>query len=120
MNFASITLPELAPILGILAGMLIGFYKILEYVLNNSLKSTEADRTERQELSKAIAQMADGMQSVAMSNERIAIESERRNGHLAEISVDNKDAILKAIKGITLTQQVEEQKVAHQTVKMKE
>ena len=117
---ASITLPELAPILTIFVGMLGGFYVLVRFILTLSEKTAEADRKERQELSKAIADMADGMQAVAISNDRIATESEKRNGHLAEISVDNKDAILKAIDSISVTQKVKEQSVEHQTIKSQE
>ena len=120
MIFASITLPELAPILTIFVGMLGGFYVLVRFILTLSEKTAEADRKERQELSKAIADMADGMQAVAVSNDRIATESEKRNGHLAEISVDNKDAILKAIDSISVTQKVKEQSVEHQTIKSQE
>ena len=39
-NFASLTLTELAPILGIMAGMLVGFYGLMKFVLNNATKTT--------------------------------------------------------------------------------
>jgi len=121
MNFAAITLPELAPILTIFVGMLGGFYVLVRFILTLSEKTQEADRLERQELSKAIADMADGMQAVAISNERIADESEKRNGHLAEISLENKDQIIKAIKGLTINKQtVHQQVVEHEKVMNKE
>lgn len=121
MNLASITLPELAPILTIFVGMLGGFYVLVKFILTLSEKTAEADRKERQELSKAIANMAKGMENVAISNERIANESEKRNGHLAEISVQNKDQILDAIKGLTIEKQtVHKQVVEHEQVLSKE
>lgn len=82
--------------------MLAGFYALLRFVLNNAEKTTEADRDERKALSTAISDMAEGMQAVATSNERIACESEKRNGHLAEISVENKNQILTAIHNQTV------------------
>lgn len=121
MYIADVSLIELAPILTIFVGMLGGFYVLVRFILTLSEKTSEADRVERKELSKAIAQMADGMQAVATSNERIAVESEKRNGHLAEISVENKDQILKAISGITIDKQtVHHQTVEHETVNNKE
>ena len=121
MNFAAITLPELAPILTIFVGMLAGFYALVKFILKQSEKTAQADRNERQELSKAIASMAEGMKAVATSNERIATESEKRNGHLAEISVENKEQILRAIQGLTISKQtVRNQIVDHKQVLNKE
>ena len=117
MTFAAITLPELAPILTIFVGMLGGFYVLVRFILTLSEKTSEADRVERKELSKSISNMAEAMQLVATSNIRIADESEKRNGHLAEISVENKDQILGAINNLTIEKQtvhsqvVEEQQV---------
>lgn len=99
--------------------MLVGFYKLLEFVLNKAEKTANADREERKALAEAIGLMADGMQAVATSNTRIADESEKRNGHLAEISVENKDQILTAVAGIGTiieTQIVKKQTVKEQTV----
>ena len=121
MNFAAITLPELAPILTIFVGMLGGFYVLVRFILTLSEKTQEADRTERQELSKAISLMAENMDKVAISNERIADESEKRNGHLAQISMENKEQIITAIKGLTIDKQtVHQQTVQHETVISKE
>ena len=127
-NFASLTLTELAPILGILAGMLVGFYGLLKFVLNNAEKSQENDRAERQELSKAIGKMADNMlevasasREVAISNARIADESKERNGHLAEITVQSRDQVIDQIKGLVIEQQtVHNQTVEHEKVISKE
>lgn len=121
MNFAAITLPELAPILTIFVGMLGGFYVLVRFILTQSEKTQEADRGERQQLAQAIADMAQGMRDVATSNARIADESEKRNGHLAEISVENKDQILNAIGGLTINKQtVKHQTVEHEQVLSKE
>ena len=121
MNFASITLPELAPILTIFVGMLGGFYVLVRFILTLSEKTAEADRAERKELSQAISNMAEAMNQVAISNERIADESKARNGHLAEISVENKDQILNAINGLTIEKQtVKRQVVEHEQVINKE
>lgn len=121
MNFSAITLPELAPIFTIFGAMLLGFYGITKVLLKMFEKMSEKDREERQELAKAISEMAAGMQKVAESNIRIADESEKRNGHLAEISVENKDQILGAINNLTIKQQtVHQQTVEHETVINKE
>ena len=113
MNFASLTLTELAPIIVILAGMLTGFYALLKFVLENASKATEKDREERKELSVAVNRMA-------TATEKSAKEAEQRNGHLAEISIQNKGAILEAINNLSLNQKIIEQEVEHQTVKSKD
>lgn len=114
-HFASLTLTELSPILGIFAGMLLGFYALVKFMLSQASKSSEADRSERQELSKAIEGMAEGMRAVASSNKRIADESEKRNGHLAEITVQSRDQVLNAI-GHIKKQHVEHQHVVNEVV----
>ncbi len=119
--FSAVTLTELAPILTIFVGMLAGFYGLIRFILGQSENMAEADRKERQELSAAISEMADSMRQVASSNRRIADESETRNGHLAEISVANKDQILDAVKGLVIDKQtVHHQTVEHETVQHKE
>jgi hypothetical protein len=67
-----------------------GFYALLKFVLENASKATENDREERKELSIAVNRMA-------TATEKSAKEAEQRNGHLAEISIQNKVAILEAI-----------------------
>jgi len=64
--------------------------------------------------------MAKMLERVAKAQERTADEAKERNGHLAQISIQNKDAILEAIKSIMVTQSVVEQSVEHQTIKSKE
>jgi hypothetical protein len=112
MNFAAITLSELAPILTIFVGMLGGFYTLVRFMLSQSNKTSEADRDERKELSHAISSMATNMghvarnmQEVASSNQRIAEESEKRNGHIVELSIENKNQILDRIDGVIINKQ---------------
>lgn len=126
-TFAAITLPELAPILTILAGMLVGFYGLMKFVLNNALKSTNADRDERKEERVAFQAALDNLASAqreaaqveaesrdkqTQAIERTADEAESRNGHLAEmatrqieISIQNKDQIVEQIKGLVIDRQ---------------
>jgi hypothetical protein len=101
------------PILTVLAGMLAGFYAIIKFILSNASNTTSEDRKERQKLIETFDRVAE-------ATERQAKEAEQRNGHLAEISIQNKDAILKAIDGLKLNQQVTEQTVEHQVVREKE
>lgn len=130
-NFAALTLPELAPILGILAGMLIGFYALLKFVLGQAEKTAEADRAERKELAKAIKDMADpevnGNKAIAEGITRQADESAQRNGHLGTLILEQgkqsqviADTAVKAvIKGVqnVQTQNVIKQNVNTSTVK---
>ena len=110
MFFASLTLVELAPILGIFAGMLVAFYALVKFLIGEASKTSNADRTERQGLTEAFNRVAE-------ATERSAREAEARNGHLAEISITNKEAIIEAINGITIAKQtVKNQTVEHETV----
>lgn len=119
--FASLTLTELGPILGIFAGMLLGFYGLVKYMLGNQekineqhLKTQELDREERKKLTKAFNRVAE-------ATEKSAKEAEQRNGHLAGISVENKNQILTAISGLTIDKQtVHHQTVEHETIINKE
>jgi hypothetical protein len=111
---AAITLPELAPILTIFVGMLGGFYALIKFILKQSEHTSAADRAERQALATAVERMA-------VATERTAKEAEQRNGHLAEISMDNKNQIITAIQGLTINKQtVHNQVVEHELVKNKE
>lgn len=120
-TFASLTLVELAPIFGIFSGMLVGFYALVKYLLNAQDKmnnqhavTQELDREERKELAKSFNRVAE-------ATERGAREAETRNGHLAEISMTNKDHIIEAIHGLTIDKQtVHHQTVEHERVLSKE
>lgn len=141
MYFAALTLPELVPILTIVAGMLIGFYKISEKMLDRASAERESDRQERQKLAEAIEKMAVSSEKVATSNVQIATEvkgqsaeiktgneqSAERNGHLGELIVEQSkqskalaervtNDILRAVK----TQTVENLEVHHQHIESKE
>lgn len=105
---ASLTATELAPILTILAGMLLGFYKLMQYILEQHAKTQESDRNERIELSHAINRMA-------KASEKAAEEAEKRNGHLAELTIEARADVLTAINHIR-KQEVKEQVVQHQTI----
>jgi hypothetical protein len=50
--------------------------------------------------------------SLVETNDRMARESKERNGHLAEIAVDNKNQIMDRIDGMIINKQT----VHHQTV----
>jgi hypothetical protein len=110
MYFAAMTLPELTPILGIVAGMLIGFYGIFKYQMTQATKDREADREERIALSKAVERMA-------VATETTAREAEQRNGHLAELIIESKQGTLEAIHCIKVNQNVEEQQIGEQVIK---
>jgi hypothetical protein len=109
MYYAAMTLPELTPILGIVAGMLAGFYAIFKYQMTQATKDREADREERKEMTKAFTRVAE-------ATERAAREAEKRNGHLAELTIESRKATLDAIACIKVRQQVTEQHVDTQVV----
>ena len=124
-TFAQISPGELGAIFAILAGMLAGFYALLKFVLKQHQAIVDKDRDERIALAAAIKDMADpeknGNERVATALERQADESKERNGHLADISVENKNQILTAINGLTINKQtVHHQTVENEIVKNKE
>lgn len=110
--FASLTLAELTPILGIYAGMLVSFYAIVKFLISKAAETQNADRDERKEMVKAFNRVAE-------ATERAAREAEQRNGHLAEISNQNRDVLLQAVTNIK-EQHVKHQTVEHETIKNKE
>lgn len=110
-NFAALTLTELAPILTIYAGMLIAFYALVKFLITKSAETQSADREERKEMTKAFNRVAE-------ATERAAREAEQRNGHLAEISNQNRDVLLQAVTNIK-EQHVKHQTVEHETIKQR-
>ena len=80
MYIASITLPELAPILTIFVGMLAGFYALVKFILSQAEKTALADRDERKEMSIAFNRVAE-------ATEKSAREAKDRNGHLGDQNI---------------------------------
>jgi hypothetical protein len=112
-TFAQISPTEFGSIITVIGGMLIGFYALVKFILTSHEKTQEKDRLERLALAKAVERMA-------TATENAAKEAEARNGHLAEMTKDAKDATLEAIRCIKLKQQVAEQHVDLQTVEHEE
>lgn len=106
-QFASLTLVELSGVLGIFAGMLAAFYALVKFLIKNASGTQEADRKERQDILKGLT---NALTRVAEASEKAAKEAEQRNGHLAEISNQNRDIIIQAVTNI------KEQHVDKQTV----
>lgn len=108
-TIAEISLTELSPILVIFAGMLVGFYGIAKFLMVQAEKDRMADRQERLEMAKAFNR-------VAVATEKSADEAQARNGHLAELTIGSRKAILEALESIKIKQNVSEQIVDHQVV----
>lgn len=94
MYFAALTLTELAPILTILAGMLVGFYGLLKFILSQAEKDRNAERGDRKEFSKALKDLTDSNRAIATATETAAKEAAERNGHLAELQIENQKLII--------------------------
>lgn len=122
--FAQATISELSTVLGVVfagfGAMLVGFYKYA----NSREKEFEKSRTAQtvafdksiEKLGKNLSDNTTAMRAVAEATERSAKEAEKRNGHLAEISVENKNQIIETITQVK-KQNVKNQVVEHQTVK---
>lgn len=120
MYFASTTLPELATVLGTVFGgfgvMLVGFYKYAQAREKDFAKSREMTA---EAYSKSNEKLGHALDRVATASERAAVEAEKRNGHLAELTIEARKDVLAAINYI-IKQEVKEQVVKHQTVNEKE
>lgn len=108
-TFAQISPTELTSILALFIGMLTGFYALVKYMIKTSEQSQKLDREERLELTKAFNR-------VATATETAAREAKERNGHLAELTIDSKNATLEAIQCIKVKQNVKEQHVDNQVI----
>lgn len=113
---------DLAAILAVFAGMLAGFFALSKYMLGQSSSDREADRLERKEQNAAFVE---ALNKVAMTNQAIADatekgnrEAEKRNGHLAELTIQSKQDTLKAIGHLKI-QHVDEQFVKDQHIEPK-
>ena len=63
-----------------------GFFAIAKVMLKQASKDRDADRAERELLTKSIKKMASATEKVAKATERSAAEAKQRNGHLGEQS----------------------------------
>lgn len=113
---ASISLTELAPMMTILASMLAGFYTLIKFLLREAAKDRGADRLERKDFSAAMRDVADSNREIAHETKQGNSEAKERNGHLAELTVQSNQQMLKAIKNIK-EQHVDNQIVDNQTIK---
>jgi len=116
--FADIALAELAPILTIIAGMLVGFYGIAKLMLVQATKDRDSDRAERQEFVIAIRDMAESNREIAEETKKGNKEAKQRNGHLAELTIQSKNETLDALH-IIKNQHVVNQTVHNETVENK-
>jgi hypothetical protein len=128
-NFASVTLTEFLPILATIAGMLLGFYGILKFVLGQAIKDRESDRIERKEFSLAIKEFSDSSRLVADATIRAADEAKQRNGHLAELTIAAENRIIDTVSNVSqqyVVQQtvenanVRDETIEHETVRKKD
>lgn len=102
--------------LGVIAGMLIGFYGIAKVMLSQASADREADRAERKELTSAVRLMAENSGLQAEATVKQAKEAEARNGHLAEMTIQQGDRIMQGLETIK-KQNVKHQVVEHQEIK---
>lgn len=121
--FAAVEGSELSQILAIIAGMLVGFYGVFKIMNTSSTKERELERKERKEQNaafvKALKDVAKSNQEIARATEKGNREAEKRNGHLAELTIQSKNDTLDAIKHLK-TQHVDKQIVKHEHVENKE
>lgn len=119
-TFASIEPQEFFTMLGIISGMLAGFYGVFKIMNATAVGDRKADREERKAFIKALDNVAKTNREIAQATKRGADEAKARNGHLAEISMQNKDQIIEAVHGLVIDKQtVHNQFVEHETVKRK-
>jgi len=126
--FADITSSDITVMIGAIVTIVGSFLAVAKIMISQSQKESNANREERARFAQAVEKMANGMEKVADTNKDIAIATKRgadeakaRNGHLAEISMQNKDQIIDAVHGLVIDKQtVHNQVVEHEHVNSKE
>lgn len=120
--FASTDSSDIAIVVGAFVTVVAGFLAVAKIMLSQASKDREADRQERKKLAEAIHLMAINSNKVAAATDRSANEAKERNGHLAELIVQQgentrvlADKATKTV--IEAVQHVNQQKVEHQIVK---
>lgn len=109
-TFAQISPTEFGTIITILGGMLVGFYALVKFILNQQATIQELDRKERIELTKAFTRVAE-------ATEKAASEAKDRNGHLAEMELQSQQMFQTlADRNLNAITNIQNQKVVHQTV----
>jgi len=68
-----------------------------------------------EKLVTALDRLTDSNRSIAEATNKSAREAEKRNGHLAELAIENHQNTVEAIKSIR-TQHVDVQTIDHQTI----
>lgn len=124
--FAEVASSDIAVMVGAIVTIVGSFLAVAKLMINQTEKESKANREERAHFAEAVEKMANGMNKVADTNKQIADATKRgadeakaRNGHLADISNQNRDVILQAVTNIK-EQKVEHQTVEHEHVKDKE
>ena len=115
--------PSTTEVLGSFVVMLGGFFGVAKLMLNQASKDREADRTERvgqnTAFVAALGEVAESNRAIAKATEKGNREAEKRNGHLAELTIQSKEDTLKAI-GHLKVQHVDKQTVTHEHVENKD
>lgn len=122
-HLAATDLTELSVLLtavfGAFGAILIGFYKYANAREKDFAKSrdnqTAAFEKTIDKLAKSLDANVKAHKDVATQTRRAADEAEKRNGHLAELTIEARTDVIQAIKSLD-RQKVTEQEVAHQHV----
>lgn len=106
-------------LLGIFGSITAGFFKLI----NDQNKASQKQNEAMQRQNEVHAKIAEGLTGLtkasergAKATERAALEAEKRNGHLAEITVQQADRIMTSLEHIT-EQRVDKQVVNKQVKK---
>lgn len=106
-------------ILGVFGTIVTGFFKLYK----DQQKVHEKIASGMDKLAKSGEKQAKGMDKVAKATERAADEAKDRNGHLAEMQIQQADRIIDTVQNVQnqriQTLEVENEVVENQTVKRK-
>lgn len=109
----------LAAIFGAFGAILVGFYKYANAREKDFAKSrdNQVDAFNKiiDKLTKSLNANVEAHREVAKQTRRAADEAEKRNGHLADLTIEARTDIIKAIKSLD-KQTIAEQQVEHQHV----
>lgn len=114
----------LVAVFGAFGTILVGFYKYAQarekdFELSRKNQSEAFDKS-IEKLTVALTQNVEAHKEVAAAMNKSAEEAETRNGHLAEISQQNADRIVREIKKIKVNQNIKDQNVEHQHVESRD
>lgn len=97
--------------IGLAGTICAGFFALV----GKQIKATEKLSNSMDKMAESNGKIAEKMGEVAKETKQGNVEAKERNGHLAELAIENTKHLMSAVQNIG-QQKVGEQNVAHQTI----